>query len=299
MGFDELSNELYSLLENKSSSDGRVVSIHKSSGQVMDEINRVIRNMSDSDKIDMLLALINIVKQEIGKNVLNCEEIFYSLPTIAKDFKRGNMKRMRELAGYEISERDNFEKDTGKLVSDLVDLLDGYSRDELINYESVCNNLLKDKASVFGMKDAGGKIIGELNRGMYGHTRDDIIDLYRNCGVKIGSGDRFIDKMSDDLLKYRIVGLYLASRYCDKIRGSFENRMVFSDSYPDKDTFEGMRSRTKELGIILRDKYCFNKGISPFGEITSNIFGDQEFMLDAYPELSSLIESERSVKKKK
>ncbi len=294
-----LKNEFYNLLEVKNSNDIGVISIHKTPGQVFDEILKVMKPMKDSDKKLMLLALINVTKYEISKNVFNCEEMFYSLPTIAKDFKRKNRERMEELANFELISRDNFKNDTDKLIDRVIGLFSHYNREELESYENVCNNVFKEKSSVFGLKDVNGRLIGELNRGMYGHTRDEIIELYRNCGIKISSGDRFIDNMSDELLKYRIAGLFIASRYCDKVRNEWESTLFSSDSYPGKKALDKTRARTKELGIILRDKYISKNKKSPFEEITTNIFGNQGFMMEVYPKLNDILEDERGSKGRK
>ena len=233
-----LKHEFYCLLEAKNSNDIGVISIHKTPGQVFDEVLKVMKPMKDSDKRLMLLALINVTKYEISKNVFNCEEMFYSLPTIAKDFKRKNRERMEELANCEIASRDNFKNDTDKLIDRVLGLVSHYNREGLESYESACNNVFKEKSSIFGLKDVSGKLIGELNRGMYGHTREEIIELYRDCGIKISTSDRFIDNMSDELLKYRIAGLFIASRYCDKVRNEWENGLKSSDSYPGKEALD-------------------------------------------------------------
>lgn len=295
----KLKHEFYCLLETKNSNDIGVVSIHRTPGQVFDEILKVIKPMKDSDKRLMLLALINVTKYEISKNVFNCEEMFYSLPTIAKDFKRKNRERMEELASSELASRDSFKNDMDKLIDKVIGLVSHYNREELEGYENACNNVLKEKSAIFGLKDVSGKLIGELNRGMYGHTREEIIELYRDCGVKISTSDRFIDNMSDELLKYRIAGLFIASRYCDKVKNEWESALSSSDSYPGKEALDKTRSRTKELGMILKDKYISKNKKSPFKEITTNIFGNQCFMKEVYPKLNDILEDERGSKGRK
>ena len=67
----------------------------------------------------------------------------------------------------------------------------------------------------------------------------------------------------------------------------------------EKKALDKTRARTKELGIILRDKYISKNKKSPFEEITTNIFGNQGFMMEVYPKLNDILEDERGSKGRK
>ncbi len=129
------------------------------------------------------------------------------------------------------------------------------------------------------------------------NSKEHILDLYKDSGIKVKNNDRFIDSMSDELLKYRIIGLFILSRYCHKIEKEWELTVTDSTSRIPKEKFDKMKKRARELGTIIKKKYIHDKQVTPLDEITTNIAGSQTFILEAFPNLERIVkEEERSIK---
>lgn len=297
---EKLRMELYSLLEKKKEHDMAFVSIDKDASDVVREIDKILKNKNEEMRKEIFMAGISITRREMEKEALNCKELFYSLPTKLKSLMKNNSEKLEELEIEEVKYKESiFDRETHDVVKKFYRKIDeeSYDRSELEEYEEFCNNLFKKKSSVFGIKDASGRILGEFNKGMYDNTREKIIEMYKENGFKVSSTERFIDSMSDELLKYRIIGLYILSRYCEKVEKEWEKNVTDSLSCVSKEQYDKIKKRAKELGVIMKEEYIDNYNKTPLEEITRNTAGAQSIMIDAFPKLKRMIEDENGKKR--
>lgn len=276
---NELWQEFQNILKVKTEKDGYFDNYDKE----LVKIHRIIETESDETKRVLIIkALIRFLNKQIAKDVYS-KQIVNSMSTKASDIKR-------KLNNEDVV----FNELTINKIEEFYYGLDCYERKELLELENEYNTKLKEKSVIFGQERARGQIIGELNKGMYESTREDLVKFIRENGEKISNEDRFLDYMSDELLKYRVIGLRMASVYCDKTYDNFLKTAKDSLDRINLDDYDKMREKTNNLGIIIKNLYQTKFDITPREEILANIFG--QMMI---PEVEELLYPNRDVKKHK
>ena len=271
-----LLQNLRMLLKEKESNDKRYTTIRISADDAMKKIETTLSKTPSQYHEEILEKAIYFTEYKMNKKILDCNDIFMALTTYVEDVKKNLLDD--KYTTPEI-ERMNYIRGTKDVIDKYLAVLKDYNRYELISYEENCNKLLKERTSVYGRKTASGGIIGALNRGMYGQTREEFIDELREDGVKLSSNTRFIRSMSNELIKYRIVGLYIASKYCDRIEERWKKNATDSDSNTALKDYNEAKVKTKILGGILKDVYSEKYNITPKDEIKNHLFdGDQTVM---------------------
>lgn len=291
----DLLKELLIILEDKKIYDSKFTNVRGNPSETIKQIQKTLSKLEPAKQTEILTELILLVQNKIKKEILNGDEILFSLPTIAKDLKKGIIKPRLIQNNEPLEKRIN---STEELISWTYDLLKDYNRQELEKYEESCNHILKSKTSIYGQPKASGQIVGDLNRGMYGSTREELIKFIKENGIKISKDNRFINMMSTELLKYRVVGLYIASRYCEKIEARWMQNAKDSLSKVTLKDFEETREKTKKLGSIIKEKYQEENGITPREEILKNIYTGQEAMPEVYESIEKLLENDTKKHKK-
>lgn len=248
-----------------------------------DSIKRVktilAKEKEDYRKTLILEELINFISKKI-EHKATAKEVFNSVPTHAYDVRK-ELRKNKHL----------FEDLTIHKIEEFHDGLENCSRKELHEYEEFYNNKLKENSKVFGQKQARGQIVGALNKGMYGYTKEEIINTINYCGGKLRNNDRLIDYMDHDLIKFRIIGLRIASKYCEK---SVEKRIQETGTdILDETCYETMLKKTENLGKILKEIYEEENCVTPLEEITINLLGPDTKALDMF------FDEDKKVKKHK
>ena len=275
---NELWQEFQNILREKTEKDGYFENYDKE----LIRIYKTIESESDETKrILIIKAVIRFVNFKISKGVYS-KEIVNSMSSKASDLKK------------QLNDEDVvFKEATINKIEEFYYGLDGYERKELLKLENEYNTKLKEKSVIFGQEKARGQIIGDLNKGMYDSTREDLINFIKENGERVSSDDRFIDYMSDELLKYRIIGLRMACAYCDKTYDNFLKTAKDSLDRINLDDYDKMREKTNNLGTIIKNLYNTKFDITPRKEILKNIFG--QMMIS---EVEQLLYPDRDVAKK-
>lgn len=210
-------------------------------------------------KIEQKADIIEIVVSTYAK-VLDLEKKF-------KHWKNKNYSNSSKTPHYLT---DKFKKATIYKIEDFYAALKNYNHNELLEFEIYYNTKLKDNTNIFKQPKARGEIIGSLNRGMFGKTREDLIIELKRKQYKVATDSRFVEYMSDDLLKYRIIALRIAKIYCNKFLERAQNRNSNNVVYLTDDDYEEMRNRTKNLGVIIQELYKNKYKTTPYDEIIEN-----------------------------
>lgn len=274
----ELWQEFQIILREKTEKDGYFDNYDKE----LVEIHKIIENESDEIKrILIIKAVIRFLNIKISKDVYS-REIINAMSTKARDIKR-NLKNKDVV----------FNELTKNKIEEFYYGLNGCDRKELEAFEIEYNTKLKEKTVIFGQEKARGQIIGDLNKGMYESTREDLIKHIKENGEKISNDDRFLDYMSDELLKYRIIGLRMTSAYCDKTYDNFLKTAKDSLDRINLNDYEKMREKTNNLGTIIKNLYHEKFDVTPREEILTNIFGQTMI-----PEVEELFYPDRNNTKK-
>lgn len=255
---NDLWQEFQNILREKTERDGYFENYDKE----IIRIHKIIETESDETKrILIIKSVIRFLNVQINKGVYS-KEIVNSIATKASDIKR-------KLNNEDVV----FNESTINKIEEFYCGLNGYNRKELENFEDEYNSKLKEKSVIFGQEKARGQIIGDLNKGMYNSTREELVRHIKENGEKISNDDRFIDYMSDELLKYRIIGLRMACAYCDKTYDNFLKTAKDSLDRINLNDYDKMREKTNNLGTIIRNVYHTKFDIAPREEILKNIFG--------------------------
>jgi len=247
----------------------------------LDSEIRRIRNLVEKESDDIKKAfildnVISFVQNKISRGIYS-GEIINSMYASAADEK----KILKDKEYY-------FVKGTSIKIEDLYNALEGATREQLIGLEDEYNTLLKDKTEVLGQKLARGEIIGSLNRGMYGSTRDELVKTITDNGVAVKNNDRFISYMNNDLLKFRIIALRLAGVYCDKAHMKLLEETNDTGALMDKKSYNKLRKKVEKLGDYIKIMYENNFNLFPRDEIFINTFGiDSDFMKNYFSESNS------------
>lgn len=274
---EDLWEELLNTLKEKTEEDG----YFKNYDKELKIVRHLIAKEKDAIKrIIILKRLIKNVNAKINRGVYS-NEIVMSMEGITYDIKE------------KLNEDEVFTEKTIDKIEGFYSGLNSYTRKELLELETYYNNRLKEKTSIFVESKARGQIIGDLNKGMYNHTKKEFAEEIRKNGEKISNDDRFLLYMSDNLLKYRIIGLRMACAYCDKTQEKhFEKTNDLTSKMTDKE-YEKMRNKTKQLGTIIKKIYQGKFNITPYDEIFENVF-DQMMI----PEIKELYYSNNKTSKK-
>ena len=190
-------------------------------------------------------------------------EVLSVLPTITKDIKRDIVAN-----GIVVDEKERiYIEGTKKAILAIVSECGELTREELLEKEAKYDHDLKVKSSVFAHSDSSGRVIGNLNKGMYGKTSGELTKFLTENGINLEKGDRFTDFMSDDLLRFRVAGLYISQVYCDRIYKNLNNDDGPTRLQAGQEEYKYTLDRTKKLGSIVKSLYKDFSGKTPYEEI--------------------------------
>ena len=111
-------------------------------------------------------------------------------------------------------------------------------REMLIDLEKDANKKIILSTSTFNIPfgNANIDVISRLNMGMYGKNKSQLLDEFAAKNIRVNKSDRFISRMNDDLLRYRLIALAIVLEECrengkyirPKTRESSYNRYEYS-----------------------------------------------------------------------
>lgn len=277
--------ELEQILVNYRYESSTLENINTSNATYMYRIKKaLLKSKVEQKRITILNLTIASVNSKIARGML-FKEIFEPLPTIIEDMYRNystNAKVKKENQKNEDKNSNNLNKQ-GKLeaktcfllniINQILAELEGSSREELLNYESLYKDYIKINTYNYGVTKANGEIIGSLNSGMIECTRKNLQKfLYEECRIRLNSNDKLSDKMSDELLKYRVAALIYTNVMCSKriakIRPEMSNKVNYRQ-------YNGLKEDIRFLGKVIREKYIDEYGLSPKEELINNFINGQ------------------------
>ena len=226
----------------------------------------LLKSKVEQKRVEILRSTIASVNSKIARGML-FKEIFEPLPTIIEDMYRIYSKKTK------IEKENQKAYFLSNIMEQILEKLEGVSRKDLLNYEVLYKNYIKDNVSKYDIPTANGEIIGSLNSGMIEYTRKNFQKfLYDNCRIKLNSNYKLSDKMSDELLKYRVAGLIYTNVMCSKriakIRPEMSNKVNYKQ-------YNGLKEDVRFLGKVIREKYIDEYGLSPKEELINNFINGQ------------------------
>jgi len=275
---NQLWQELIALLDYKARKD----SYYSDLNTELSRLKKMLTKEPEEYKRVLILEeVIDFVARKIEHDA-SAKEVINSFATHAYDESKKLKKNKNIFSEVTINKIDEF-----------YEALEECSREKLYEYEAYYNEKLKEKSKVFGQAKARGQIVGALNKGMYGFTKEEIINTINANGGSLKNNDRLIDYMRLDLIKYRIIALRMAGKYCDK---SLENQIEKTGSNVLEDScYEKMLKRTKELGNIIKEIYEEENYVTPIEEIKINVPGPDTKALEVFTKEK---EPKKSINKK-
>ena len=255
--------------------------ISESNAMYMYRIKKaLLKSKVEKKRLAVLNLVIESVNTKIAKGML-FKEIFEPLPAIIESTYKNYSKKKKDENKEEIKEEPKEKKESrvGKVcflsdvVNQILEGLEGMSREELLSYEEEYTEYIKNITYNYGLPRANGEIIGSLNSGMIETTRKNLQKfLYEKCRVRLNSNVKLSEKMSDELLRYRVAALVYTSIMCSKritkIKSDTNNRIDYKQ-------YNGLKEDVRFLGKVVREKYINEYGLSPKEEIISNCLGGQ------------------------
>ena len=279
---NELLLELEHILVNHRYNCSRFENIYHSNSTYIYRIKKALRKTKSEEKRkEVLRIIINSVNSKINRGML-FKEIFEPLPTIIESElkktsnKKATSEKPKEEKTAEEREKEIFEGKT-KWLSDMVDQilekLNGYTRKDLLDLENTYNYFIGVETANYGIKNAKAEIIGSLNIGMIECTKKNLEKaLYEQCNIKANKSHKLSDKMSTELLKYRLAGLIYTDTMCRQRIVKIRPKV---DSYINIRAYNGLKEDVRFLGEVIKEKYQDKYGISPKDEIIKNHINGQ------------------------
>lgn len=236
-------------------------------------------------RIAILRRTIEIVNYKINNGML-FKEIFEPLPTIISDNIRKYSKTKKENETF-VQEPDNenerLESNRKKLIAksqfldkvmdDALNRVEGYSRRDLLKAQTDCYALLKINTMHYGISNACAEVLGALNVGLIGCTKKHFkMHLYNKFRIVVKQNENMSDRMSDELLKYRVAALLYINSMCDSRLSKIRPKLDKDINYKQ---YEGLKEDIRFFGKVVREKYIDNYGISPKDELIENFIGGQ------------------------
>lgn len=274
--------------------------INSSSSTYMYRIKKALLNSKvEQKRIAVLNTIINSVNNKIKKGML-FKEIFEPLPAIIVDelkkyskSKQKSKDNKEKVKKTEPVKDDKSNKRQEKInfmnnkIDEILKLLEGYDKKELQAIESEYYDNIWKSTSEFGIKDANKAILGSLYCGMIENTRKNFKNfLYDNYRAVLKDNDRISDRMSIELLRYRVAALIYTNVMCSKrIKKINPNH----SSTGDYKQYNGLKKDVLFLGNVVREKYINEYSISPKEELTANYIGGQIAFEELMPERNEII----------
>lgn len=304
---EKLLNELYILLCDKHRKDSCIVSINTDPREVVKEVQKLVSKSSESDQIELLLKAIEYVKFKISKNICNAGEILNSLPTFVRDEKRRlkeaktmaqeklKVKEIKRTENKKLKSEEKIQKEKDrqmflKIIANWYKELEDRPRKELLNLNECYKEKMFADLQMYNQKASKGNLEGDINLGLFGYTKTNYLKNIREQGVRISKKDEdFSIHMDEDLLKLKLIGYCMVSKFCSKAN---KRKETFKKDY------EYLRIKTKEFAEILRDVYYEINDIYPIEQLTDSIIGPQMHMEIVYDGLDGILEKGKTKQRK-
>lgn len=243
----------------------------------------LLKSTVEEKRIAVLKSIITSVNEKINRGLL-FKEIFEPLPAIAADRLRNYRKsKSSENKKTDKSKEkyidENYEKQKridylNFIVDEICNKFKDLTKPELEELEIRLNKKIRDNTSYYGIDKANIEILGNLYTGMIESTRKNFEKLLREeYGILLNSNDRLSDKMSRELLLYRVAALYytnvMTSKRIEKIKPDLDS------DYINKEAYRFLNHDVYMLGKVTRIKYLNDYGITPKEELIENYAGSQ------------------------
>lgn len=235
----------------------------------------------EEKRVVVLQSIIKSVKNKIERG-MGFKEIFEPLPTIISDsLKNYNKSKTVEEKDNKNTESNNKQNKVQakteflvNIIKQIIPQLEGATKKELQALESEYNDYIMINTSDYGINNANVEILGALNTGIFESTKKNLEkSLYDDYRIKLKSTDKLSDKMSKDLLIYKVSALIYANVMCSKritkIRPNINSNNINYQEY------KGLKEDVRFLGKVVREKYMDDYGITPKDELIENYIGGQ------------------------
>lgn len=239
--------------------------------------SKIINTFNEEEKyIDKALKAIKELNEYIKKDLKEN-------PIDENVFKKWQQKAS-EIEELVYTER----RESYKLAKDYIpkkaeDYYDHYTREELLNIEVNGGKDLHEKLSLlFGQKC--GVIIGMFNTGMYDMNQKEVQNYLKENNVYYKK-NRFTDIMSDELLCYKLAGIYQLK---DEVLELYYEEYIYlepeeKDKYLKTGYYDEKSEEYREIivaaemiGTAVKDTYYNKYYTTPLEELkNSNIYGTQ------------------------
>ena len=218
---------------------------------------------ADKDKNYILFtSLLDDLNKKL-ENGFRMDQILAELVNVARSKRKEiDNKELTVQWANEVNEKEK-EKLYAELSSFILrsfELNKNVPRDLLVEHERKQVEESKDEYTYFPDKAARGKLIGAINKGFYGDTLHEFKDKNKEVIGPFSTSDRLVKYMSDDLLRFRLAIMELASKYGKRMK-----------RYQRVMDLDFLLTRFYEIGDCASLLYKEYKDLYPEDELKQNI----------------------------
>ena len=217
----DLYDMLYEILKDYAIQRSSFDATNVSPKYIILRVKKNIAKCTAEQRMEILGKIITLTNDRILAGV-GTKTVFNSLDGISCDLVKSiRRKRVKTISNnnknQESEEKQELEKN--KIIGDIrlyskrFDIAD---RDMLISLESDANKKIIAATNAFFIPfgNASIDVISRLNMGMYGKNQSQLSAELNERGIKVSKSSRFIPRMNDHLLKYRLIALVLVLNEC-------------------------------------------------------------------------------------
>lgn len=281
-----------------------------SANYIVSRIKKNISKCNEERRIHILEDIITLTNDRIIEGV-GTKTVFHSLDGISCDLaKKVDKKKVKNITNIkdnknETEKKEDFTKeDEDILVKQIIFYKNRYDiadREMLVDLESDANKKIMESTSKFKIPfgNANIEVISRLNSGMYGKNKKQLIEELNDLGIKTSKSGRFINRMNDDLLKYRLIALTLVINECRQNEEIIKPK--YSEGHYNKNAYYRLLKKVNFIGKTVANEFKNQYGKLPKDSLIEEPFDKKYQQLVDSPQmiLDELIdeESEKIIKK--
>lgn len=271
----ELFRNIETILKTKGNFDDNRTSVNLFYSRIY---NNLIGEENDNAKeYEALDKVVKYLKREIdlgNTSLFTMDRVLQEVEVIKENIYGGKNRLYEVATNFVLGEINN---------------LNVYDIKDLAKLDKVISSDLSEKLGIlFGANR--GNIVGEFNKGMYDMTQSQMHDVFAKENV-VYRNDRFIDIMSEQLLRYRLAGLRLINHNVDLIFNNYglepaklKRNLNFDDLQKD---YDELKMYSNIIGLSVKNLYSASSGLTPLEQLKVNGYQEQMTFDDASRERNS------------